>query len=416
MKTSIKNKFCAAPFTSMYEGQFGKVTACCAMKEEIGNSHENSLEEIFNNDTFKSLRKSFLNNEFPKQCVACSSFEERHGVVATVRKSANAFAGDKINLALAHTRSDGTLDKQVPVYLDLLWSNKCNFACLGCKGELSSTIATKYNEAFAIAHNKDVKDFNSNLWSNTNKDRIDYILKYKDTIDRIHLNGGEPFMQKGVFELLDAMIEHDLHKTVSIWAHTNGSISSYKGKNLINDYLSKWGARCSITISHDGHGKRGEYVRYGLKQDKWLDTMRRFTKSGITVNIQTCYNVFNALNLAELYNWYETNTSISYQNRKINAWYGPAPYIAKVLQLDKTLLDQANNQLDILAQIKKKDVNMKWDLNYLRAFLNSPLSNKEIDSITKNFRKSIDKFDELRNTNFLETFPELAPIYLNCSK
>lgn len=404
------DKFCAAPFTSMYEGQFGKVSACCAMYDAIGNSNDNSLEEIFNSKEFNLIRKSFLENEFPPQCVTCKEFENKNNVVSNVRTAADRFAGNKLELALKNTRPDGSLKKQVPVFLDFLWSNNCNFACLGCNGELSSTIATKYSEAYALSHGNESYKLNQKLWENNNQTKIDYVLKHKDSIKKIHLNGGEPFMQKGIYEFLEKLLEHDLHKTIHIWSHTNGSITSYKNKDIIDDYLVHWGENCSVTVSHDGYGEQGEYVRFGLKQQKWLTNVNRLLDKNINVRIQTCYNLFNAPAIHDLHLWYNNNISISERNRSINSWYDPICYTAKFIQLDPDLHRIANDQLD---QLEKYN-NIGWDINYLRSTLNSKLSNEEITKGKNNFKKSIDKYDELRKTNFLKTFPKFENLYSLC--
>lgn len=406
---SIQDKFCAAPFTSVYEGQHGRVSACCAMADSIGNTNKHSLEEIFNGKEFSKIRKSFLNNEFPKQCFVCENFERKHKIVAGVRNDADRLAGNSIELALENTNPDGSLKKQVPVFLDFLWSNNCNFACLGCQGDLSSTIATKYSEAHALSWGLPSDCFNQELWENKNQTKIDYVIKHRDTIRKIHLNGGEPFMQKGIYEFLDKLLEYDLHKTIHIWCHTNGSITKYKNKDIIDDYLVHWGDNCTVTVSHDGHGVQGEYVRYGLKQSKWLSTVKRLLEKNINVDIQTCYNLFNATSIHDLYLWYENNTDIGVRNRKINPWHDPLCYTARFIQIDENLHKFANQQLDYLEKY-----NLRWDIGYLRSFLNSELTDEEIVAGKNNFKKSIDKYDELRKTNFLETFPNLEKIYNQC--
>lgn len=408
------DKFCAAPFTSLYEGQFGKVTACCAMYTELGSTHQADLESIVNNEKFKNIRKSFLNNTFPKECDTCSNFEKETGSIADVRDASNKFGRSKIKEAIIATDSTGYMQQQFPVMLDFLWTNKCNFACLGCNGELSSTIAQNYNEAFALAHGCNSDSLNSKLWRNNNDNKIDYILKHQDSIEKIHLNGGEPFMQEDVHELLEIMIKHNLHKKITIWSHTNGSISKYKSINIIDDYLARWGKKCIITISHDGHGKQGEYVRYGLKQQKWLETLNNLQNANVNVNIQTCYSVFNALHLAELYQWYDDNTKVDRRDRKINPWYDPLPYTAKFLQVDEELFAQANQQLDILNNIIQG--NNSWNIAHLKSFLNTREADNKLHVAKTRFASSLQKFDALRNTDFTSTFPELREFYLNCSE
>jgi organic radical activating enzyme len=405
------DKFCAAPFTSLYEGQNNRVSTCCATYAPLGYVDSiTSFEDIVNSDVAKSVRKDFLNNKFPKQCDACEKFEKQTNTIASVRKFSNRVVGRKIHKAVKNTLPDGTMTKQVPVWLDLLWTNKCNFACLGCNSSLSSTIALNYTEAYALAHGKNEDMFDKREWQNNNDKKIDYILKHKDTINKIHLNGGEPFMQEGVYELLETLIKHNLHKTISIWAHTNGSISTYKGVDIIESYLKKWKATVSISMSHDGHGKQGEYTRYGLKQSKWIDTYNRLSETNVEINIQTCYSIFNSLTLVELYEWYLSfNNKVLRHNISIDPWFDPLPFTAKFLQVDSKLHAEANKQLDEMSKFRFKG----WNIEPLRGFLNSPLTEQELLNGKAQFKSSIKKFDELRNTDFVKTFPELASLYLN---
>lgn len=399
------SNFCAAPFTSLYEGQFNRISTCCATPNPLGfNNNITSFEEIVNSDEAKNIRKEFLNNRFPKQCDSCVQMEKMTGKISNVREMENKFAGQKIHQAVKNTAPDGTMTKQVPVWLDLLWSNKCNFACMGCNGTLSSTIATKYNEAYEIAGGLAPGSMPTNEWQNNNDAKIDYILKHQDTIDRIHLNGGEPFMQEGVYELLDVLLKHNLNKKIRIWAHTNGSVNTYKGIDIIDKYLKHWRGNCNIIMSHDGHGDRGEYVRYGLKQKKWLETYNRLNDTGIQIDVQTCYSVFNALTIEELYHWYLENINVK-NNISVNPWQFPEAFVANLIQLDVDLLLNANRQLDNLAKQKFQG----WDIENLKKFLNFALV--DLETRHDKFKKSIVKFDQLRNTDFTKTFPELKTLF-----
>ena len=63
------------------------------------------------------------------------------------------------------TWTDDSVTKPRIKFLDVVWSNKCNFACMGCTPLLSSTI------------NKLFKKQYSKLYSNPNKD---YFVDYQD--------------------------------------------------------------------------------------------------------------------------------------------------------------------------------------------------------------------------------------------
>ena len=57
------------------------------------------------------------------------------------------------------------------------------------------------------------------------------------------------------------------------------------------------------------------------------------------------------------------------------------------------------------------DEGMCWNLDSMKALLNSKWSNDDNKKHKKNFRVAIDAFDKSRNTDFLTTFPELKNLY-----
>ena len=191
----------------------------------------------------------------------------------------------------------------------MLWTSKCNFACLGCSPELSSTINDKYKREFALLNGQNPDTYHSNMtnWDNGSKHKVDYVLRNIDTIHAIHLNGGEPFMAEETYELLEELLKRGLQERIHVWSHTNGSITKYKGVDIIDDYLVHWGENATITMSNDGFGSTGEYSRYGYKDKKWLNTYRRVRESGVNLSIQTCWNIFNAPNIHELGEWLMDN-------------------------------------------------------------------------------------------------------------
>lgn len=401
-----QKKFCSAPFTSVYIGQYNDIRVCCASPTPIGKlSSEQSLKDIINSNIAKDIRKSLSNDKFHAACIHCKKIEEDTSRIANERRDNNYLGLANIENAVANTKEDGEIVNQHPVWLDILYSNKCNFACMGCSADLSSTIATKYQAAYNILNGKDENQSVITEWQNSNDKIIDYILQHQEHIKKIHLNGGEPFMQEPVHELLEFLIKHKLNKTIHIWSHTNGSISKYKSIDVIEDYLSNWGAKATITMSHDMHGSKGEYVRYGLKQDKWINTYNRLKEAKVEVNIQTCYNLFNALHLQDLYNFYRYDLNCN-DHLILNAWNEPIAFSARMLQIDSNLHKQANDVIDNFMH-KGSDYDWRQKLVSAKTLLNNKIDNDAIDLYKEKFKKSIIKFDELRNTSFSRTFPEL---------
>ncbi len=312
------SNFCASPWNSLHEGPRGLVSTCCKTRQPIGWSGKQTFEEMYNSDHAKDVRAAFLRNERHPQCTACWAQEENGETSLNRLHSSGMSTVPVITDLVNNTDPDGTLHKHKPQWLDFLWTSKCNMACLGCTPELSSTINDNYKREYAVlnGHNPDTYHSNMTNWVNGSKHKVDYVLRNIDSIHAIHLNGGEPFMAEETYELLEELLKRGLNQRVHIWSHTNGSITKYKGVDIIDKYLVYWGDNASITMSNDGFGSTGEYIRYGYKDKKWLNTYRRINESGVQLSIQTCWNIFNAPNIHELGEWLMDNCSPNNQSAR----------------------------------------------------------------------------------------------------
>jgi organic radical activating enzyme len=390
---SSERVFCSAPFGGFYQGLDGQISVCCQTPVLIDN---NNYDEAVHDPKIVKLRQDFLNGNLPEECKNCTP---------RVRQETTELCG-------LEEKDQFTLDYHKPVFLDLLWSNKCNFACMGCSPRISSAML-KYKSAIDLVDPMNEGSANYE-WNSKDEqqNRIEYILKNRKTIKAIHLNGGEPLMQEGFYDLLERLIELDATH-IGIWSHTNGSISKYRGKNII-DLLKQFDicenaephdhsfeCRSLVVMSHDGIGEQGEYVRYGLKQNVWLKNYNKFFESGIRTDVQVCYSIFNCLKLEEMADWYEEHLHVT---PNLSLWNWPPAYSGKYIRKIPKLYDKA---MDILETHGKRF--RKYE--YVLDFMKEPVEDKELIDMHYRFSESISKFDELRGTDFETTFPELKELY-----
>ena len=80
---------CALPLIHLHTWPNKNVFACClgGYDTKIGSLEDGTLEEIFNNDMMKDIRKKMLNNERPRECTNCFKEEDTGGF--SFRKTAN---------------------------------------------------------------------------------------------------------------------------------------------------------------------------------------------------------------------------------------------------------------------------------------------------------------------------------------
>ena len=392
------SNFCPAPFEHVII--YGnEVMTCCKTKVPIGNLKDNTLKEIYEGPIIEKVRQQFLNNEKPTQCKNCWKEENETGLPANVRVSVCKMSKD--------TWTEDSIKKPRIKFLDVVWSNKCNFACMGCTPLLSSTINKLFKKQYSKLYSNPNKDYFVDYqdWE-TNVDHIkSYIEEYGDELHYIHFQGGEPFLNNSLFDILDLMIEKQMFKT-KILFHTNGSVSkTHKGKDLIKEYLAKWGEQARVNFSLDGIGTRGEYIRYGYRQKTWE---RNFAKSynNIRTSIATRANVFNILHLEELASYCNNkNTKQTTFFGSIGHWGNSESNIGLIKIHDPTRIKAIDSLKRIL---QTGDAPKPW----LRK-IPDYISWLENDNMPKKWAvykwaSSLSDFDQARGTDFDQTFPELV--------
>ncbi len=69
---------CTAPWRMIYIESTGKIRPCCILDKYMGNLNENTIEEIWNNHAYRSLRASMIEleelNDFCKKCTDVQRF------------------------------------------------------------------------------------------------------------------------------------------------------------------------------------------------------------------------------------------------------------------------------------------------------------------------------------------------------
>ena len=93
-------------------------------------------------------------------------------------------------------------------------------------------------------------------------------------VEEVYWVGGEPLMYEQHWRYMRRIIELGDGPKVYARYNTNLSRCSYGGYDLFNDILSHL-RDYQICASLDGTGAIGEYIRTGLRYDRWLENFRR---------------------------------------------------------------------------------------------------------------------------------------------
>ena len=228
-----------------------------------------TIEKEWNNEYFNSIRKKFLNDEWPENCSRCKHVEDQGGVSKRMRENHMWFEQYK------HLIKE-QVDHQPP-HIDVRTGTVCNFKCIHCSPAASTrwmedkSIAKKYGTEFREIDNKWISQDND-FW-----DSLDI-----SQIKRYNFLGGESFYNKRHNQFIKRLNESPYAKDVEIAYVSNGSL---KFENMENF------KKVRLRLSIDCVKTEGEYFRYGLNWEEWCNNIKEFP-SNFDVSFQwTCSNV-----------------------------------------------------------------------------------------------------------------------------
>lgn len=236
--------FCYVPFTNMTFSFRGKVLACAYnQKVELGKYPEQSIKKMWFDSTMgNKLRDNMEHNDLSYGCKHCKYFFDN-----------SKFSGLK---PLVFDKYADYKKHKYPRVLEFELSNTCNFECIMCNGEVSSSIRKNRDKLPAIKIPYD------DAFVEQLKEFIPHIKEAK-------FYGGEPFLIPIYYKIWDLIIK--LNPKVRIFVITNGSVLNSKVKTM----LAK--GNFDIGVSMDSIKKKViESIRINVQQEKLLKNIAYF--------------------------------------------------------------------------------------------------------------------------------------------
>ena len=279
-----------APWTHTYLSPQTERRLCCASREPAQNFEQYidtkagtgtyipiTLEQHWNSEHMRSVRKRMMAGETLPECAVCNDKLLNTDVY---RSYFNSLFGHKYLQAVETTDETGYTSME-PISWDYRFSNLCNFKCRMCGDMLSSAWETEQKQHDMVNwHNP------KNSWMRPEvKNQIEHFQSTQveqefaqavedHRVEEVYWVGGEPLMYKEHWKYMQRIIELGDGKNVYARYNTNLSRITYRGCNLYSDILS--GLRdWQICASIDGTGEIGEYVRTGLNYPEWLENFKQ---------------------------------------------------------------------------------------------------------------------------------------------
>lgn len=399
---------CALPWTHLNFEPQGKVTPCCLTahhKYYAGDLNKDSVEDIWNSDNMKALRKQMINGEEPKICSKC--FDSEKITKRSSRLHYNNMFPDVYKDIENITAEDGTCSKMELQYWDFRFSNLCNMKCRSC-GPMASSLWVGDAKKLGWISEADKLSFIDNV---NNTPKIDFLKEQIKYVKRIYFAGGEPLLMKEHWEILDFLIEHERFD-VKLAYNTNMSVLEYNGRKAF-DYWDKW-HRFQIEVwpSIDEIGSRAELIRSGTKWNKVDANLKAlskyeniFVKPNITIGawnvgrIPEVVDYFCNINIVKNLEWF------NFDNFNINIIDAPVHYGLSILPYEYRQSVKDKLQTWIEEYNTKHNTNIWPNLKQVLYHLDDKEQNEKA---LKKFIKVTADIDRLRKEDFYSTVPELA--------
>ncbi len=400
------------PFTGLATREDGAICACCR-SHPVGNIQDNTLEEIWNNDTMQRIRRQVLNDERPKECEPCFSLEDQGVESLRIRHISGKIPEARINL-YPNTVLKEVMPFEIPT-MELKLNNLCNLKCRMCHpmdstswndwSEVKEFYKNENNIMYAIVeeHNLENKPHLDKFQDNPQWwESLEKLLPY---FRRVEFAGGEPLMDPQHYRILDMLSEYG-HQ-IEIKYATNLSMLG-KGSRNIYEYWPKFKS-VAVNVSIDGIGDSYEYVRgnadWGtmIANIKEIQSISNISRIVGAVTVQ----VSNVLVLDKMIEYFLDDLGIVFHTHRVeypkllSAQVLPRELVALAIERLENIKDKVKD----FKMVKKHPQLLQYTLgqiqdniNYLNA---RDQSDKWNDCVEFNHR-----LDKTRNQSFETVTPE----------
>jgi len=319
------NDFCLAPWTHTYISPQGERRLCCASREPAQNFKQYidtdsgdgkfkplTLEEWWNGEHIRNIRKEWLSGRVPSACEVC---DKKLLNTSVYRDYFGHLFGHLRNKIVENTDSDGYTTLK-PISWDYRYSNVCNFKCRMCGDMLSSAweVEVKKNEMVDLNNPK-------NHWMQpNNRVAIRHFVREtvipefceaieNKTVREIYWVGGEPLLYDEHWTFMRRIVELGYADKVRVRYNTNLSYIKDGDTNLYDllQHFPHW----EICASLDGTGEIGEYIRSGLNYNDFISNFKqgiihsrspRQMRIDFTLTLPGLFDIANIVRLVDTLN------------------------------------------------------------------------------------------------------------------
>jgi organic radical activating enzyme len=385
----------------------------------------------------KAQRQLMLSGQRPTECSYCWNMEDQGKLSDRHYRSGEPWAAvdfEKIK------NSTGLEEHVIPSYVEVNFNNACNLRCSYCSPQFSSSWADEAQRlgpyATSTPHNS-MDHFTGNRRIIPARESNPYVEAFwawwpqlYPELEHFRMTGGEPLMDKNTYRVFDYVLANPSKKL-----HLNVTSNFSVEPELFKRYIDSVKNICDGRIEHfmqyvsvdSGIPAQAEYIRHGLDYMRMFDNVNRYLTEVPSYNSLTFIITMNNLSISGLKSllgwilflrrthsrtyqrvWFDTPVlrTPSWQSLQIL----PASYALKLEEVKQFMLEHMEDPRYPHQGFKDYEVaRLDRDIAWMRSAQGQDHSQAKAD-----FYRFFREHDQRRNTNFLQTFPEMRAWWAEC--
>lgn len=415
-------------------------------------THKIPLNELKRNPTAlhntrqkKMIRKEMLEGERPSECVYCWNVEDNsHRFSDRVFKSSENWSAPHYDEIV---KLDWRHDYN-PTYVEVAFSNACNFKCSYCAPQFSSKWMAEIEKYGAYPTTDRFNDKEHMIREGKmpipHTDYNPYVEAFWTWwpdlyrgLDTFRITGGEPLMSPDTWKVFDYILEQqNPNKNLKLAINSNLGVPDKLIDKFIENILKiEDEGRVKefiIFTSVESWGKQAEYIRNGLEFNRFWDNINKvLTKCNrVNLTIMSTYNALSVPNYDKLvHGVYDLKREYASTDRYWNsAVFLDSSYLRyPTHQTVQVLPKEFANKIYTQTQLTEYYATPSFDrrligysdievqkIKRIYDWMLSDVDPETLKTQRANFYRFFNSHDSRRGTDFKKTFPELVEFYENC--
>lgn len=397
---------------------------------------EQNPSALHNTQYKKEARKKMLTGERPSECSYCWNIED---LPANLYSDRHIKSNDDWSRPLLSEVATMPWDQNVnPTYVEVSFSNTCNFKCAYCAPHISSKWMAEVQQhgPYPTRHQFGSLQFikDQKLMPLPDEASNPYIKAFWEwwpqlygSLQVFRITGGEPLLSRNTFKILDYVSTHanpNLQLIINSNLGVPNEIVEEFSQKIAKIREGKLVKSVEVYTSVDTWGHHAEFIRTGLNLEKFCQNMDTLYKHNeeMKVVIMCAFNVLSVFKFRELIDFVIDQKTRLGRDLVLDISYLHNPEFLNVKILPEHWKQELTSVLNYMKE--RKQTPQKVGLNdyeiikmeRLIEYAQSHAEGSWLNLHRRDFVNFIEEFNVRRKTDFVGDFPEFKEDFLKWKK